>query len=226
MQLGVHSFINIHTHFKKLAPDEFCIRNMYLHKKITDLSSLNYYVSVGLHPWYVNSMSLTICADTLIEVASHHNVIAIGEIGLDKSIETPLPLQIQYFEIQLNVARALQKPIIVHAVKSYSEFIPYLKKSKTPFIFHQFRGNLQQAIELIKLGAYLSFGKLLWDDKIAAVFEQLPLNHLFFETDTASRLTITDVYNQAAKLRKLHVDDLTQMTHQNFKELFKQPLVG
>ena len=118
-------------------------------------------ISVGLHPWHISKTNLNTCIDKLINLATLKNVFAIGEIGIDRAIDVAVNTQIAFFEAQLNIARAVKKPIIIHAVRSYSDIIPYLKKSTIPFIFHQFMGNSQQAKELIKHGAFLSFGKNL-----------------------------------------------------------------
>ena len=133
-----YPFINIHTHKKPNGPNETIIRNAFLHRTTKQLTNIPYGISIGLHPWYLNSLSINECADLLLDLTSTNNVIAIGEIGIDRSIDIPISKQLNYFEVQWNIARALQKPLIIHAVKSYSDLIPYVKKTKIPFIFHQF----------------------------------------------------------------------------------------
>lgn len=215
------SFINIHTHHKPKLAHEFAIRNAYLKLNTDKLGNLPYATSVGLHPWFLHQYTETQCADLLIEMATSEKVLAIGEIGIDKAIDTPLKTQLAYFEAQLNIARALQKPLIIHAVKSYSDFIPYLKKAKIPFIFHQFTGNTQQANELLKQQAYLSFGKNLFEEKSALTFKSVPLEHLFLETDTAGQLNIEDIYSKAAQLKDLESDELKSIVFHNFARVFR-----
>lgn len=215
-----NSFINIHSHRKPKLANEFAIRNAYLKLNSDKLNNLPYATSVGVHPWFLNQYTETQCADLLIELASSEKVLAIGEIGIDKSIDTPIKTQLAYFEAQLNIARALQKPLIIHAVKSYSDFIHYLKKAKISFIFHQFSGNQQQANELLKYNAYLSFGKNLFDEKSAITFKHTPVENIFLETDT-SQIAIDTIYKKAAELKELEMDELKSIVFYNFARVFK-----
>lgn len=207
--------INIHSHFKSRAPGEMLVRNGGL-LRAEVYANLSYLISVGLHPWYLHKMTVKECTDKLIDLVTLHNVFAIGEIGLDRAVHIPMETQLKYFEVQLDIARAVAKPIILHAVRSYSDFLPYLKKAKIPFIFHGFNGNGQQAKELLKHGAYLSFGKGLWDTKSQEVFKEIPLEYVFFETDNHPALTIEMVYAQAAMLKNMEVDELKYLINDNF----------
>ena len=215
-----YPFINIHTHKKPNGSNETIIRNAFLHRTTKQLTNIPYGISIGLHPWYLNSLSINECADLLSDIASTNNVIAIGEIGIDRSIDIPIGTQLNYFEIQWNIARALQKPLIIHAVKSYSDLIPYVKKTKIPFIFHQFSGNQQQANELLKQNAYLSFGKNLFNEKSALTFKYTPIETIFLETDNEPYLTIKDIYLKAAELKELEMDELKSIVFHNFARVF------
>lgn len=214
-----HSFINIHTHHKPKLPDEFAIRNAYLCLTSDQIQNLPYAVSTGLHPWHLKQMTVNECADKLIETASSEKVLAIGEIGIDRAIDIPINTQLSYFDAQLNVARALQKPVIIHAVRSYSDLMPFLKKTKVPFIFHQFQGNEQQAKELLKYNTYLSFGKNLFEPKGEQTFKNIPIENIFLETDTAHSIHIADIYRKAAELKELHIDELKSIVFHNFAKL-------
>jgi len=216
-----YKYINIHSHQKPQLKDEIVVRNAYLRLSAGQIEHLPYSISVGLHPWHVHTMNVNDCADKLIEIASSEKVLAIGEIGVDRSIEISVNTQFKYFETQLNVARALQKPVIIHAVRSYSDIIPYLKKTKVPFIFHQFQGNEQQAKELLKHNSYLSFGSNLFDNKVALVFQKTPLEHIFLETDTSTQMSIHDIYKKAALQKEIEIDELKSMVFHNFANLIK-----
>lgn len=212
-------YINIHTHYKPRNENELITRNAYLRLTPGQVTALPYKISAGLHPWHLRSMSIRECGDKLIELASLENVFAIGEIGIDRSIDIPVPTQLAYFDTQLNIARALKKPVIIHAVKSYSDLVPYLKKTKVPFIFHQFNGNEQQAKELLKYHCVLSFGKNLFSEKAQQVLRQIPDSGFLLETDTAPGLTIQEVYEQAAKVRQWGTDELKSVLFHTFAGL-------
>ncbi|MES2779042.1 MAG: TatD family hydrolase, partial [Bacteroidota bacterium] len=209
------SFINIHTHHKPKLKEEFALRNAYLCLTSDQILNLPYAVSAGLHPWHLHQMTVNECSDRLIEIASSDKVLAIGEIGIDRAIDIPVNIQLNYFDTQLNVARALQKPVIIHAVRSYSDLMPFLKKTKVPFIFHQFQGNEQQARELLKYNAYLSFGKNLFEPKSEQTFKNIPVENIFLETDTAHHIHIADIYRKAAELKELDIDELKSIVFHN-----------
>jgi len=214
------TYINIHTHFKP-KQNEVAVRNAYLKLNAEQISQLPYPVSVGLHPWFLKNYTLNQCTDLLMDVVNLSNVIAIGEIGLDRAIDIPLSTQIQYFDAQLNIARAVKKPVIIHAVKSYSDLMPFLKKTKVPFIFHGFTGNIQQAKEMLKYNAYLSFGKSLLDDKIREVFAQIPNDRFLLETDS-SNIEINSIYELAAQAKGIALDELKSMVFNTFAAITKQ----
>lgn len=213
-------YYNLHTHFKPKLSNEVAIRNGYLTLNPLQYASLPYSVSLGLHPWHIHNLAVNEVTDALLERATLSTVKAIGEIGLDRAIDTPIPKQITYFESQLMVARALQKPIILHTVRSYSDIIPYVKKSKVPMIFHGFNGNIQQAKELIKHGALLSFGGGLQESKIADCFKQIPLTSLLLETDNNPHLSIAEVYAIAAQHLAIPEEELMHKMEENWKQLF------
>ncbi|MBP9187621.1 MAG: TatD family hydrolase [Bacteroidia bacterium] len=217
MSANASSYINIHTHSKPKA-NTIAVRNAYLKLNIEKIVDLPYMVSVGLHPWHINNYSINKCTDLLLDVANLTNVFAIGEIGIDRAIDIPVSTQLQFFDAQLNIARAVRKPVIIHAVKGYSDVMPYLKKSKVPFIFHGFTGNIQQAKEILKYNAYLSFGKSLLDTKYAEVFAQIPIQNILLETDAAN-ITIEEVYKLAANAKGLSIDELKTIVFNTFAQL-------
>lgn len=214
------TYINIHTHFKP-KQNELALRNAYLKLNAVQIAELPYPVSVGLHPWFLKNYTLTQCTDLLMDVVNLSNVLAIGEIGLDRAIDTPLSTQIQYFDAQLNIARAVKKPVIIHAVKSYSDLMPFLKKTKVPFIFHGFTGNIQQAKEMLKHHAYLSFGKSLLDDKYIEVFAQIPNDRFLLETDV-DNTGISRIYELAAHAKGMSIDELKSIVFNTFAAITKQ----
>lgn len=213
------SYINIHTHHKP-GTNELVVRNAYLKLNAEQIAQLPYMVSVGLHPWHINKYNLTTCTDLLMDAVHLGNVFAVGEIGIDRAIDVPVSTQIQFFEAQLNIARAVQKPVIVHAVKSYSDLMPFLKKTKVPFIFHGFTGNIQQAKEILKFNAYLSFGKSLLDEKHREVLAQIPNDRLLLETDVA-KAGINQIYDLAATAKGLAVDELKSIVFNTFAAITK-----
>lgn len=173
--------------------------------------------TVGIHPWKVKDATAEEWK-RLEEIIAHPQVLAIGEIGLDKCINTPLLFQQEAFARQALLAEQVCKPLIIHLVKAQDELLA-LRKTLRPsqsWIIHGFRGKKQQAKQLLQHGLYLSFGEHYQED----VFRQTPLDRLFLETDE-SQSSLFDLYQRAANLRGLSIEQLVNAVNTNFKQLFK-----
>ncbi|ADY52730.1 TatD-related deoxyribonuclease [Pseudopedobacter saltans DSM 12145] len=212
-------FINIHSHRKPQSADEWVLRNAF-HKLSTDrVKGLNYFVSVGLHPWYVDS-TFEQKIEHVTTLLTLPNVLAMGEIGLDRACTVDFDLQRKAFEIQIELAETHNLPVIIHAVRTYSDLIRYLKKSSVTFILHQYRGNEEQTRQLLQLdNVFFSFGiDLINHDKVKRTFLQIPLNKVFLETDVAD-LSIQSVYKEAAFLLGKNTTELQEHIYKTFKSI-------
>lgn len=170
------------------------------------------YLSVGLHPWQVNSQWEKYAA-CLRQISKNSQVIAIGEAGLDKSQGGIWNDQLQAFEFQALLAEERKLPLIIHCVKSMQEIIAFKKKLQPtqPWIIHGFRGKPTQAQQLWKLGFYLSLGEHCPSDTL----QSIPSQALFLETDE-STIPIEELYRKAATLRNVSMEELIQQININF----------
>ncbi len=214
------SYINIHTHHKPRLLEEFVIRNAYLPPHAAKLVHLNYGISCGVHPWFSDKYSAAKVMAKLNDAVSCEKVLAVGEIGMDLSISIPLNIQKQVFEVQLDIASQKAIPVVIHAVKTYYDFVPYLKTTDVCFIFHQFNGNRQQADTLLEHGAIFSFGKNLFNYKSDDILRFLPEGHFFLETDTSNHLHIADIYRKAAEIRNTEEHILKEELFNTFARVF------
>jgi len=219
--INLHPFINLHTHRKPQLSQEYVVRNGYL-LPLDVLNNMPYVVSCGLHPWLISKNhfeQLNHLEDLIYKVP---NVCAIGECGLDRVKGPPMEIQMEAFNIQIRLANQYKKPLILHLVKTYSDFLAISKKIMVPCIVHGFKGNATEANQLIQSGASLSFGpRLLNEPKLQEIFTQIPLNKVYLETDTKP-ITIDTVYNKAAALKNLNLDVLREMIWNNFARDFNQ----
>ena len=214
-------FIDIHTHNSTVQEDVIKIVNLF--PEAQDLSDIQHYASVGLHPWYIkkdfNAQLLL-----LDNLALNLNIIAIGEAGLDLTIDIDSELQNAIFLAQAAIAETLAKPMIIHAVRTYYDIIAVRKfYSDSPaWIIHGFTGNDQVAKALLKNNFYLSFGKDLFNEKRNAskVITTIPLSNIFLETDD-SGFDIRNIYEKAADILNISVEDLCLQLSSNFKRLFQ-----
>ncbi len=209
-------FINIHTH--KPDSEHLSILNVIFNSIWPE----NKYYSCGIHPWKIDKSLIDSNLEQLINYCEQKKLLAIGEIGLDRTIQTPIETQKEVFIKQVQIANQYNLPIIIHCVKAWSDLLSIRKNTKksTPWIFHGYTGNLQTANQLINAGCYFSFGsKLLVNHKVQAIFKQVPINHIFLETDD-SDTKIEDIYQKAAELYDICIEELKSNLYQNFITIF------
>ncbi|MDQ1771175.1 TatD family deoxyribonuclease [Labilibaculum sp. A4] len=222
MTLSVAPYINIHTHNFSSQSNVRSIRSIQPEEQLLDSQTM--YYSVGIHPWTIKSVNIPSALNKMRNRASYKSVLAIGEIGLDRIIETPLSIQKEIFLKQLQIADQFNKPVIIHCVKCYSEIISIRKKTNTklPWIIHGFVKNLQIAEDLIELGCYISFGKaLLINKNLQHIFKTLPVKKIFLETDD-SDTDIEEIYKKAATIKDLKIEDLQKELLSNFTTCFNK----
>jgi TatD DNase family protein len=181
------------------------------------------FVSIGIHPWHIRKYDIREAFDLIRKNTFLPGVKAIGECGLDKLSDIPLDEQVNIFEEQIKIAIDLKKPLIIHCVKAFDELIRIKKKSKAivPFIIHGYNNNEQIAEQLLKNDFYLSFGKalLITDSNAQKVITKINTTQFFLETDDAS-IPISSIFEKAAELKKISVNDLKEKMMLNFKLLF------
>ena len=180
--------------------------------------------SIGIHPWYIDENRLESDLKIIECKLQLKQCLALGECGLDKRIEIPLEVQIAVFENQIILAEQYQKPIVLHLVGAFEELLATKKRLKVsvPIIIHGFSKNQQVAKQLIDNGFYLSFGKyLLRNPELESVFQSIPNDKFFLETDTIDE-TIEEVYALAAKYKNIPIEDLIEMLNSNFNTVFNK----
>lgn len=212
-------FFNFHTHQTTNQPNVLELVNQYPQ----DFEASIPFYSIGIHPWYITEDRIDDDLKIIEDKLQTENCLAIGECGLDKRIKVPLELQISVFEKQLILAEKYKKPVVIHCVAAFQEVIAIKKKMKisVPMIIHGFSKNDQVAGQLIKEGFYLSFGKyLLRNPELKTVFEQVPDDRFFLETDTIEE-TIEQVYNLASEYKNINIKELQEIISSNYKSVFE-----
>jgi len=211
-------FFNFHTHQFTNQSDILELVNQYPQ----EFNAAIPFYSIGIHPLYIVEDRVDADLKIIEEKLQTNNCLAIGECGLDKRIEIPLEQQIIVFKKQLALAEKYKKPVVIHCVAAFQEITAIKKEMKisVPMIMHGFSKNAQIANQLIKDGFYLSFGKyLLRNPELKTVFEQIPNDRFFLETDTVEE-SIKQVYNLAAEYKNLNIKELQEIISSNFKEVF------
>jgi TatD DNase family protein len=219
-------YINIHTHkIDERNKNIIAIKNIELHKP----ESINNLCSAGWHPWYLNNYTHSEIEERLNTYALYDKIIAIGECGIDRHIDTDIEKQKQIFELHIQCALKYNKPLIIHCVKAYSDMLGIFNRKQIPAaIFHAYNGNLQQSIEFLKYqNVYFSFGQAILNTqntKIQDTLKNIPSDRLFFETDNSDK-TIENIYIRAAEIKNISSNELKKQLTQNFSKVFTYELV-
>ena len=112
--------------------------------------------------------------------------------------------------------------LILHLVAAFDELIEIKKRLKisVPIIIHGFSKNEQVAKQLIANGFYLSFGKyLLQNPELKEVFQSVPNDRFFLETDTIEE-TLEEVYVLAAAYKGMTLNEMKVQVETNWRKVF------
>ncbi len=215
-------FIDLHTHRIKTCDNLIQIVNLDLNQPCPEQG----YYSYGIHPWALDNAEFQ--AEKALQILEEKlklpQVLALGEAGLDKMHKASFERQIELFERQIELSETMQKPMILHDVRSHNEIIALRKKhkAKQPWIVHGFSGAEQDIKQLIGQGIYLSVGESLLhpERKIYKSFKFIDLDYLFLETDMAE-IGMEKVYEAAANLLGMDLSALQTRIFANFARIFK-----
>ena len=214
-------FVDIHTHSAKTDGNLIQIVNLELEQAYPQHGFYSY----SIHPWALDNADFQEekSLQTLEEKLKSPQVIALGEAGLDKMHKTTFERQITLFERQIELSEALQKPMILHDVRSHNEILALRKKHKArqPWILHGFNGTEQDVRQLTAQGIFLSAGEgvLHPERKICKSLKTIPLEFLFLETDMAE-IEVEKVYEAVANLLEMDIDALGTRIFANFAALW------
>jgi TatD DNase family protein len=197
------------------------------------------YASIGVHPHEVKHIGDD-WYDELRRLAQHAKVVAYGEIGLDYHYNHSAPKeQRERFREQVQLARELRLPVIIHTREAQEDTISILKEEKASEVggvFHCFSGDAWLAKDALDLGFYLSFSGILTFNNATTLREiarQTPLDRVLIETDCpyltpvphrGKRNEPAFVSHVARQLAEIHTDlsleRIEEVTTENAKRLF------
>jgi TatD DNase family protein len=202
------------------------------------------YAAIGIHPHDADTAKEEDFTQ-LQAWAAHPKVVAIGEMGLDYYRNlSPRETQQQVFRRQLELARFVKKPIIIHDRDAHGDIMTILHEEYRDIpggVMHCYSGSAEMAKEIIKLGLAVSIaGPVTFHNsrKLHEVIEQVPLEWLLIETD-APYLTpepyrgkrnessyVRFVAEKIAEIKGLPVEKIAEITSINAKRIFSLPQIS
>ncbi len=215
-------FIDFHTHHDRQSTDLINLQTLHVIPELQS-ESLPNTCSLGLHPWFVQLETWESAWANLAVLAESTKVIAIGECGLDRNIDLPMEVQIAIFQRHIELAETLQKPLIIHCVKAFSELITLKKntKSSIPWIIHGFNKKIEVFQQLLNHDFYFSFGAAILNDRspVIQAIVTVPNGKFLLETDDLIDVTIEQIYNRAALLRQVPLETLQSQLVETYHQL-------
>lgn len=197
------------------------------------------YSTIGFHPKHAANMLEKHIID-IKDMCDHHKVVAVGEIGLDYTIgNADKDVQLLTFREQVQLARLLKLPIIIHSHdETHKDILKILREEKAGSVggvIHSFSSELETAKRYLDMGFYLSFGGIITRPNtqlIREVVQYMPIDRMLLETD-APFLTpynlnkkrnepsfLIHTASLIAEIRKIDLEDLGGSTTRNAKNLF------
>jgi TatD DNase family protein len=201
------------------------------------------YAAVGIHPHDARLFDDKAEQRITSLIEQSRRVIAWGEIGLDFHYDnSPRDVQLEVFRRQLQLARDVNLPVIIHTREAEEETVEILTSQWAgcglPGVMHCFSGSLQLAQQAIELGFYVSFSGIITFKKaedLRAVAKEVPLDSLLIETDCPflapvpfrgkrnEPAYVVEVARCLAELRGMSVEKIGEITTDNFWRVFNLP---
>lgn len=169
------------------------------------------YPAYGLHPMFIAQHRPEHLGELALRLRDNRPV-ALGEIGLDFYVEDlPAAPQREYFSRQLELARELDLPVIVHARRALEEITLALRRiGGLRGVVHSFSGSAEQARQLWQLGFYLGIGGPVTYDRaqrLRHIVTHMPLEFLLLETDAPDQ---PDASHRGQRNEPSHILDVLQ----------------
>ena len=197
------------------------------------------YAAVGSHPDVADEVNETVLEEYK-KLCKLPRVKAIGEIGIDYHYEDiPRQLQLKAFRMQMELAREVKLPVIVHERDAHEDGMAVVKEfPEVTGVFHCYSGSAEMARQLVDLGWYIGFTGVLTFKNARKALEtaaSIPLDRIVLETDCpymapepfrGKRNDPSYLYRMAEKLaeiRGLSVEEIQAITTENGKRLYRIP---
>ncbi len=195
------------------------------------------YCALGFHPEEAHEERKG-DLDTIVELLkTEEKAKAVGEIGLDYYWEenAPRDVQIDLFRRQIEIAKELDLPVIVHDREAHEDTFSILSEMRPKGVLHCYSGSKEQALQYTEMGFYIGLGGVVTFKnarKAVEVAESIPIDKLLLETDCPymapvphrgerndSRL-ISLVAEKIGEIRGMDPQEILDITNSNAEEFF------
>lgn len=196
------------------------------------------YAALGVHPDEVGALNEE-SFQWLREQCRKEKVVAVGEIGLDYYWDNePREVQKKWFIRQLELARELDLPVIIHSRDAAADTMEIMKTHAQGLggVIHCYSYSPELAREYVKMGFYIGVGGVVTfknSKKLKETVEEIPITSILLETDCPylapdpnrgkrnSSLNLVFVAETIAKIKGMEYDDVVRQTEENARKMFR-----
>lgn len=197
------------------------------------------YGAIGVHPSDSGELTEELI-NWLKEISSREKVVAIGEIGLDYYWDEPeREIQKYWFIRQLELAREVKLPVVIHSRDAAKDTLDIMKAQKAEElggVIHCFSYGVDIAREYLSMGFYLGIGGVLTFNngkKLKEVVAYMPMERLVLETDCPylspapnrgkrnSSLNLSYVVEAISEIKGISTEEVIKITNHNAKEMYR-----
>lgn len=199
------------------------------------------FATVGIHPHDASSLDKSTLME-LEQLAINDKVMAIGEIGLDYHYDnSPRDIQKEAFIKQIELAKELSLPIVIHNREADKDILDILKEyynDGNGGILHCFGSDLEMARECLDLGLYLAFGGVTTfknSGELPVVLKEVPLDKILLETDSPYLTPVPfrgnrnepkfvrQVAEKIAEIKEISLIEVAETTTKNAIKVYNLP---
>ncbi len=205
-------------------------------------SHTNVYCALGIHPHSASEWNEEIGQKIITEAKNNPKVRAVGEIGLDYFYDfAPRDVQIRAFREQIELAKVIEKPIIIHTRDSIDETLEILedcyKSVGKTYLFgqlHCFSGTVEQMQRAVEAGFCVSYtGNITFKNStLTDSVRETPIDRILVETDSPYLAPVPHrgkrnspeylplIAQKIAEIKSIDINEVMTRTTHNAKRLF------
>ena len=199
----------------------------------------NVYCALGLHPSEAKKYYPEMLEEIEDFCQNNKKIVAIGEVGLDYYWDKSfIELQKQIFRAQIELAKKLSLPVLIHDREAHQDTFDILKAANIndlPIVMHCYSGSWEFAKEFLKMNCYIALGGVVTfktAQKAKEVAKNIPLNKLLLETDCPYMTPVPHrgkqnepayikyVAQEIANIRNTTFEEIAIKTTENANKLF------
>lgn len=197
------------------------------------------YGAIGVHPSDISCLNEE-NIEWLQQAAAHKKVVAIGEIGLDYYWDKEPEVQEQqkiWFRRQLDLAREVQLPVIIHSRDAAADTLEIMKSHAQGIsgVIHCFSYSKELAKEYVNMGYYIGVGGVVTfknAKKLKEAVAEIPMERIVIETDCPylapepyrgkrnMSVYLKYVIEEIARIKDMTPDEVEQITYQNAMKMY------